>query len=38
MSVELYDFKAECGCYEVGDCCYDRDGDLTHMANEECTL
>ena len=32
----LADFGAECGCYEVGSWCYDREGEPTHLANEEC--
>ena len=30
------EFKVECGCYGLGDFMYDKDGDKTHLANEEC--
>ena len=33
----LQDVTGECGCYELGDVCYDRQGEYTHEANEECT-
>ena len=34
---ELFnDAKAECGCYKIGDWCYDKWGDTTHSAKEEC--
>lgn len=33
---KVYDYLAECGCYELGDMLYDREGDFTHMLNEEC--
>lgn len=32
----LNDVSAGCGCYELGDACYDRDGDFTHDSDEEC--
>lgn len=32
----LQDAKAGCGCYEIGGWCYDRSGELTHSAGEEC--
>lgn len=31
------DVTAACGCYELGDYCYDRKGNPTHASNEECT-
>ena len=33
---KLYDVTADCGCYELGDVCYDRVGDPTHASSEEC--
>lgn len=33
----LNDIKNNCGCYQLGDECYDREGDFTHSSNEECT-
>ena len=30
------DFAAECGCYELRGFCYDREGEPTHQAGEEC--
>ena len=33
----LQDAKAECGCrYEIGEWCYDKFGEITHLAGEEC--
>lgn len=32
----LDDVTAGCGCYRLGDVCYDREGNPTHEANEEC--
>ena len=32
----LQDAKVECGCYEVGDGCFDTFGNFTHLASEEC--
>lgn len=32
----LLDNKDGCGCYIVGDWCYDKEGNTTHSANEEC--
>jgi hypothetical protein len=36
MDEYLLDLKAPCGCYEMGDWCYDKDGNPTHLADEEC--
>jgi hypothetical protein len=36
MSTTLQDLKEECGCYELGDFCYDRQGNPTHARGEEC--
>ena len=30
------DCGAECGCYELGDFCYDREGNPTHETGGEC--
>ena len=32
----INDMKAECGCYEFGESCFDRDGNYTHQVKEEC--
>lgn len=32
----LNDMKGECGCYQLGDLCYDREGNPTHEVGEEC--
>ncbi len=32
----LNDQKAECGCYEVGEQCYDKQGEPTHLTSEDC--
>ena len=32
----LNDLKASCGCYELGDACFDRTGEYTHELSEEC--
>lgn len=33
---KLIDVTNECGCYELGDWCYDREGEVTHLPSEEC--
>jgi len=33
---KLIDIKNECGCYELGEWCYDREGNPTHLSEEEC--
>lgn len=30
MNEKLLDLRVECGCYILGDWCYDRDGNLAH--------
>ena len=32
----LQDLENKCGCYELGDYCYDREGNPTHSNLEEC--
>lgn len=32
----LQDITNECGCYELGEMCYDKQGNPTHLTNEEC--
>ncbi len=32
----LNDVTGDCGCYELGDYCFDREGEPTHVSNEEC--
>lgn len=32
----LNDVKGECGCYVLGDYCYDKEGNPTHAVGEEC--
>lgn len=32
----LSDLREPCGCYVLGDWCYDRDGNITHGVDEEC--
>lgn len=33
----LNDLKSgQCSCYELGNACYDKQGDYTHEASEEC--
>ena len=34
----LNDVKEGCGCYFVGDWCYDREGNRTHHINQECNV
>ena len=36
MEEKLLDAKSECGCYGLGECCYDRFGSVTHIVGEEC--
>jgi hypothetical protein len=36
MNEKLLDVKNNCGCYELGDTCYDKEGNPTHGTNEEC--
>jgi len=32
----ISDALNDCGCYEVGDFCYDREGNPTHPSGEKC--
>ena len=32
----LNDAKTDCGCYKIGNWCYDKMGDKMHLVNEEC--
>lgn len=32
----MSDHRVECGCYEMGDMCYDGQGEFTHATSEEC--
>ena len=36
MEEYLMDVTKDCGCYELGDMCYDGDGNFTHNSDEEC--
>ena len=36
IAEKLNDVSAGCGCYELGDWCYDHDGEPTHEAGQEC--
>ena len=33
----INDLKEICGCYALGESCYDKVGDFTHTKGEECT-
>lgn len=32
----LQDITGDCGCYVMGDWCYDKNGVPTHASDEEC--